>query len=109
MKPALAALLILEMLHCIGGIDAATIDPRFLESTVKQFAGGPDKWVAFEIFPIARLLAHQRQIGMTRSLAQNRTGSTYHARSRLKDETVQSLERMRLSAHRFGFCRHAAS
>lgn len=50
-----------EVLHDIGHVDLTPIDSGFLQAGVEQAAGGADKRAPFDVFPVARLLAHQKR------------------------------------------------
>src|SRR5438093_10521924 len=71
MNPALAARLPLEVLHDVGDVDRSAIDARSFERAIEQLACGADEWTPGEIFGVARLLAHQHQLGLTRAFAED--------------------------------------
>ena len=73
-EPPLAALHPFEVLHRVGDIDEAAIDPGRGQGTVEQPPGGTDEGQAGAILGIARLLADQHQPRLGRPGAEHRLG-----------------------------------
>ena len=63
-QPNLSARLPFEVLHSIGDVDLAPIDPRRLEAFIEQLAGRSDKRLPLLVFAIAGLLSYQQNSGM---------------------------------------------
>src|SRR3984893_9911578 len=65
----------LEVLDGVRDVDASTIDARFLERLIEDAPGRTDEGLAFDILAIARLLAHEHDLGMLRPLAKDGLGA----------------------------------
>jgi len=72
---AFATGLPLKVLHRIRNIRLLTIDASFNQRLVEKRACRADKGFAFEVFLIARLLAHEHHLRMTRPFAKHRLRS----------------------------------
>ena len=72
MYPSLAALLKLEVFHCIRDIDISTVDTGIVEGPLEKRAGGANEWTASHILFIAGLLADHNDARRWRTLAENR-------------------------------------
>ncbi len=57
MQSALAARLELEMLDCVGHVDALAVNAGLGEGAVEHLSGRTDERLALQVFLIARLLA----------------------------------------------------
>ena len=73
-QAALAAHLVLEMLHRVGDENLRAGDLRFRQGAVEDLAGGPDERLAGKVFLVAGLLAHQHQVRMAAPFAGDRLG-----------------------------------
>src|SRR5205823_6126138 len=69
---ALVAARPLEVLHGVCDVHGAAIDARFLERGVQQPPGRSDEGVAFLVFLIAGLLAHDHHASARRALTKHR-------------------------------------
>jgi hypothetical protein len=63
--------LLLEVLHDIGHIDLAAVEPRLDEGLVQQPPGGSDEGPAGQVLFMPRLLADQHDGGSGISLAED--------------------------------------
>lgn len=68
-EPALAALLVFEVLHRIGHISRAAVKSHLRERLIENASGGSDKGPANAVFLIARLLADQHDQRPDRAFA----------------------------------------
>src|SRR6516164_7442345 len=68
-KPALAAHFMLEVLHGVGDEGFRSPNACVLQRLIEDPAGWPDKWLAGDIFFIARLFTHKHEGSMARPLA----------------------------------------
>src|SRR5437867_2851066 len=71
MYPPLAAGHPFEVLHGIGDIRAAAIDPGSIQCTVQEPPRRADKGPAGKIFGITRLLTHKHDLCALRTFAKN--------------------------------------
>ena len=77
-QAALAAHLMLEMLHRVGDENLRAGDPRFRQGPVEDLPGGPDERLAGKVFLVAGLLANQHQVRMRGALRRGPPGSHPH-------------------------------
>src|SRR6202008_1451678 len=71
-QPPLAPRLPLEVLHRIRDIGPGAIDSGLAQALVQDAARGPDERMAFPVFHVARLLAHEHDAGARIALAEDR-------------------------------------
>ena len=71
-QTALAAHLVLEMLHRVGDENLRAGDLRFRQGAVEDLPGGRDERLAGKVFLVAGLLAHQHQVRMAAPFAGDR-------------------------------------
>ena len=71
-QAALAAHLMLEMLHRVGDENLRAGDLRFRQGPVEDLPGGPDERLAGKVFLVAGLFAHQHQVRMAAPFAGDR-------------------------------------
>src|SRR5438876_77665 len=74
MQPALALRLPLEVLDGVRDIHLAPVDSRRLECVIEHAAGGSDEGLAFPIFAIAGLLAHEHHPRVLGAFAEDGLG-----------------------------------
>ncbi len=72
----LAARLPLEVLHDVGDVGPAPLDPGLLERLVEQASRRPDEGMAAEVFLVAGLLADEHGGGSAGALAEHGLGAT---------------------------------
>jgi hypothetical protein len=72
MQPHLAAALELEVLDRVGDVEAAAVDPQFLQRAIEQLAGRADERASAEVLGVARLLAHHEHARVLRAFAEYR-------------------------------------
>src|SRR5262249_8304616 len=68
-QPALAPHLVLEVLDCIGDEGVPAGDAGFLERLIQHPASRPHEWLAGQVLLVARLLAHQHDMGASAPFA----------------------------------------
>jgi hypothetical protein len=95
MDPAFAAERVAEMLDHIRDVDVIPRDPRLFKPGVEHTARRPDERVALDVFPIARLLTDEHQVGVPCPFADDRLGGTLPqlARATAPDLVVQAIKR----------------
>src|SRR5438270_8272621 len=74
-KPALALRLPLEMLDSVRDVDLGPIDSRGAQRFIQQPPRRTHKGFAFDVFPVARLLADEHHPRMSGTLAKDRLGA----------------------------------
>ena len=107
----------IEVLDDVRDIDVRAVYSRLCESHIEQFPGWSDKGVAFEIFAIAGLLAHQHYFGAGVALAENRlrgalpdvaAAALLHGFAKVIERRVR-LDQVERRRQDFPFSRHAVS
>src|SRR5689334_3708643 len=83
MNPPFSARLPLEMFYRIRDIDLRSINSRFLEGAIHDFARRPDKRFARDIFVIARLFADEHHLCAFWTFAKHRLGGMFVKVTRL--------------------------
>src|SRR5215472_15141452 len=92
---ALASQLPAEMLHCVRDVNSGAVDPCLAQCALEQASGWTHKWLARQIFPIARLLAdeHDPRVGtaftayrLCCSVPQRTTATVAYAFGELRQE-----------------------
>ncbi len=73
-QAALAAGLVLEVLHGVGHVGLAPLDPSLGQGPVQHPAGRTDEGLARQVLLVARLLADEHHRGVGRPLARNTLG-----------------------------------
>src|ERR1700760_4400587 len=70
-QPNLSPRLPFEMLHSIGDVDFAPIDPRRLEAFIKKLTSRADKWLPLLVFAVAGLFSYQKNRSMGAAFAKD--------------------------------------
>ena len=81
MQAPLAPHLVLEMLHRVGNEHFLARNACFLERLIKDASGGTGEWLADNVFLVARLLAHEHQMGVTPAFARHCLGCIFIKRA----------------------------
>jgi hypothetical protein len=76
-EPSLAPLGEAEVLDRVGHVDAGAIDSGGLETFVQDAPCRPDERLAFEVLPVARLLADQHHPGSRGALPEHGLGGLF--------------------------------
>jgi hypothetical protein len=79
----LASRLEFEMLDRVGNVDALAVDACLYERAVEEKPCRPNKRATFAVFSISRLLAHQHDLGVRRTLSEYGLGRILPKRARL--------------------------
>jgi hypothetical protein len=69
------------MLDRVGDEHFLPRNARFLEGLIKDASGGTDEWLAGNVFLVARLLAHEHQMGVTPAFARHWLGRIFIKRA----------------------------
>jgi hypothetical protein len=86
-----AALLELEVLHRIGEVGLGPLDPSLGERAGQELARGTDEGPALQVLLIARLLAHEDDVGCA-GPSRTRPASRRHQGPGIADDRVELLQ-----------------